>query len=216
MPCPLCFGHKDELFDQDKARRYFKCNDCGLVYVPREELVSPELEKKRYDSHQNSENDPGYRNYLKQIAESILPFLNEGELGLDFGCGRSKLMEEILKESGFQINSFDLYYHAQEELLQEKYHFLILSEVIEHLRDPREIMLKLKELLHPGGRIFIKTKWYPYDPQDFSQWFYKRDITHVQFFNESSFKELGCLLEMENIQNLGEDFYLFRSTSEEK
>ena len=211
MNCPLCLGDKVEQFDQDKIRRYLKC-DCGLIYVPRDELISETDEKKRYDSHQNSESDPGYRNYLKQIADAVLPFLDKNDEGLDFGCGRSLIMEELLQENGLQISSFDLYFHPHRDLLQKKYHFLILSEVIEHLRDPREIMLNLKELLHPGGKIFIKTKWYPKTVQEFSQWFYKRDITHVQFFNESSFQELGRLLELEEILNLGNDLYLFRST----
>lgn len=215
MTCPLCLGQKVEQFDQDKFRHYIKCG-CGLIYVPREELISETDEKKRYDSHQNSETDPGYRKYLKQIAEAMLPFLNENEEGLDFGCGSSKMMEEILKENGHKAHSFDLYYHPEEDLLKKKYHFLILSEVIEHLRNPREISLNLKKMLHPDGKIFIKTKWYPDSTHEFSQWFYKRDLTHVQFFNENSFQELGRLLELQDIQFLGDDLYLFRSTIEAK
>ncbi len=215
MSCPLCLRQKVEQFDQDKSRHYLKC-DCGLVYVPREELISEADEKKRYDSHQNSESDPGYKNYLNQIAEAMLPFLNKKEEGLDFGCGSSKIMEEILSDNGFKTRSFDLYYHPEEALLKGKYHFLILSEVIEHLRNPREILLNLKGMLHANGKIFIKTKWYPDKIHDFSQWFYKRDLTHIQFFNESSFQELSHLLELEDIQILGNDLYLFRSTIEEK
>lgn len=216
MSCPLCRSLKVEQFDQDKFRHYLRCSVCGLVYVPREEMISPEDEKKRYDSHQNSETDPGYRHYLKQIADSIRPYLNKNDQGLDFGCGRSKLMEEIFKDGGFQVSSFDLYYHPEKELLKKKYHFLILSEVIEHLRDPREVMMDLKNLLHPGGRIFIKTKCYPTERREFSQWFYKRDLTHVQFFNESSFEELGSLLKLESVRALGDDLYLFLSTIEVK
>lgn len=215
MTCPLCLSYKVEQFDQDKFRHYLKC-DCGLVFVPREELISEEDEKKRYDSHQNSESDPGYRNYLKQIADAVLPYVKENEVGLDFGCGRSKVLEEILHSDGVHVSSFDLFYHPEQDLLEKKYHFLILSEVIEHLRDPREIMLKLKELLHPRGKIFIKTKWYPAEAQKFSEWFYKRDLTHVQFFNETSFQELGRIIGLENLQDLGNDLYLFCSTIEVK
>lgn len=210
MECPLCLGKKAELFDQDKVRSYFKCQVCELVYVERDQIIPDTEEKKRYESHQNSETDPAYQNYLFKIASLAAPFIEKGETGLDFGCGRTLVLENILKQMGFLTESYDVYFYPQRGALTKKYDFIILSEVIEHLRSPRTDMLALRNLLNPGGRFFIKTKIYPDDAKNFSQWFYKRDLTHVQFFNPRAFQELSRICQLEQGQFLGEDLYLFR------
>jgi transcription initiation factor TFIIIB Brf1 subunit/transcription initiation factor TFIIB len=199
MTCPLCYSSQNELFDQDKLRHYYLCQNCGLVFVPRNELISESSEKSRYDAHENAENNRGYRAYLTQIANSIRPHLKSGDHGLDFGCGRTKLLAEIL--TPHDIDSYDVYFHPDELLIQKKYDFIILSEVIEHLRDPAETMKKLRSL---SSTFFIKTKMCP-DKDKFSEWFYKRDHTHVQFFNDKSFDALG----FKSWKKIGDDLYLF-------
>jgi hypothetical protein len=209
MICPVCEGSKSELFDQDKHRAFFKCLECDLVYVPRSSLVTASEEKARYDSHENSEEDDGYRKYLAEIAEVIKAQLFPGELGLDFGCGKTTMLEKLL--APFEVTSYDLFYHPNQQLLEKKYNFIILSEVVEHLREPRQTMLSLKESLLPGGKIFVKTKLRPENSAAFSQWFYKRDITHIQFFNENSFNVLKDICQLKGPEFLGQDLFLFRS-----
>lgn len=199
MSCPLCLSHDEELFSQDKKRSYQLCLGCGLVFVPRSELVSLSAEKDRYESHENSETDDGYRKYLGTIASAIKAEISPFDQGLDFGSGKTKLLAELLAPNS--VESFDVYFHPDESLLQKKYDFIIMSEVIEHLRDPRATMQSLRKL---SGKFFIKTKWYP-DKEKFSEWFYKRDITHVQFFNETSFNALG----FKSWKKIGGDLYLF-------
>ena len=60
-----------------------------------------------------------------------------------------------------------------------------MIEVIEHLRVPAAELKKLKALLNPRGILFIKTKFLP-EKESFEDWFYKRDLTHVQFFSPAS------------------------------
>lgn len=209
MECPLCQSTEVEFFDQDKHRQFFKCSSCELIFVARTQLLSDVEEKQRYDSHQNSEDDPGYRGYLSKVVQLALPFLNPGESGLDFGCGRTHLLQEIMGEMGMKMASYDLYYHPHSALFNQKYDFIVLSEVIEHLREPRETMLFLRGLLHPGGRFFIKTKLAPEEADVFAKWFYKRDLTHVQFFNEHSFAELSRQCRLQTPHYLGEDLFVF-------
>lgn len=206
--CPLCLHPKSELFDQDKQRNYYKCSSCDLIFVQRNILISEDLERKRYESHENSEEDSGYRSYLEKIAHSIKDHLNPDSIGLDFGCGKTKLLAELLVPH--QVHSYDLYFHPDDEIFSKKFDFIILSEVIEHLRDPHQTMLQLNDHLKPNGQIFIKTKLRPQLSLDFSQWFYKRDITHVQFFNSRSFEELAKLCGLNSPQEVGEDLYLFK------
>jgi rubredoxin len=199
--CPLCLAQESSLFDQDKFRSYLKCSTCGLVFVPRDSLISEDQEKERYEAHENGENQSGYIQYLSKIGEAIKPFLNEGDRGLDFGCGKTKLLAGLL--APHHVSSYDVYFHPQHELLNVTYDFVILSEVIEHLRDPRKEMLKLS-----SPKIFIKTKFYP--EVGFNQWFYKRDKTHIQFFNPGSFDELAKINGYKSWEKIGEDLYCFK------
>jgi SAM-dependent methyltransferase len=207
--CPLCLSLESELFDQDKQRSFYKCVHCELVFVDRKVLISESLEKDRYESHENSEEDIGYKNYLSKIASSIKPYLFLDAKGLDFGCGKTKMLAELLKP--LSVVSYDVYFHPEGNLLQEKFDFIILSEVIEHLRTPRETMLMLNACLKPNGKLFIKTKLRPESYEDFSKWFYKRDITHIQFFNGQSFSELADLCQLNSPIEIGEDLFLFRN-----
>jgi SAM-dependent methyltransferase len=203
MICPLCTSSSQDLYHRDKTRSYFKCSTCELVFVPRDELISPDQEKARYESHENSEDDSGYREYLGKIAASIIPHLEEKDAGLDFGSGKTKLLAELLKPH--HVESYDIFFHPANDLLEKTYQFIIMSEVIEHLREPHIVLEKLKSLLTPAGKLFIKTKFYP-DQQKFADWFYKRDITHVQFFNEHSFKQIT-----QSCEQIGEDLWLLRN-----
>lgn len=209
MTCPLCQHPSSTVFDQDKLRSYYLCGQCELVFVPRESLVSSCEEKKRYDSHQNSDQDLGYHNYLLHISQEILPHLVTNGRGLDFGCGATKILGSFFEQSGHNVDSFDLYYYPDQTIWDKKYDFMILSEVIEHLGEPRDVMKRLSALLNSNGKVFIKTKIYPAKSQ-FPNWFYKRDITHVQFFNQKSFEVLAQLMNLSGPTKIGDDLFLFK------
>lgn len=209
MICPLCLGKDPELYDKDKERSFFQCPHCGLVFVPRSDLISLHTEKERYEAHDNASDNSGYVNYLTKIADSIDRKLKPNSFGLDFGSGKTTVLEEILENRGHELISYDVFFHPDEGYKKKQYDFIIMSEVIEHLRDPREEMISLKKLLKDDGMLFIKTKFLP--EKNFSTWFYKRDITHVQFFSWKSFKTLSELLELEPSEEVGEDLYLLRN-----
>lgn len=202
MICPLC-SHTDSIVcDQDKLRTYYLCNKCSLIFVPRDVLIAEDQERIRYESHENLENDPNYQIYLGQVVNAIVPFLSKGSSGLDFGCGKTTLMSRLFLEQSFHVDSYDYFFLKDETIWEKKYDFIILSEVIEHLRDLKGTMQKLKLLLNSGGAIFIKTKFYPEDLKAFSSWFYKRDITHIQFFNDKSMHYLAQELSFKNVSKL--------------
>lgn len=210
MICPLCGSRKESEFDRDKNRSYHLCSQCTLVYVPREFIISPQEEKERYDSHENSGEDSGYVSYLKTISDAMTPHLQRGSQGLDFGCGRTTVLSELLEKNDFKVDAYDLYFFPREEVWGKKYDFIVLSEVIEHLATPYETMKRLSSLLNSTGVIFVKTKLYPKNPLDFKNWFYKRDKTHVQFFSDESFSFLAKELSLNSCEKIGEDLFLFK------
>ncbi len=205
--CPLCLNSETLPYSADKARVYVLCSSCQLVFVPRENLISFEAEKARYEAHENNEADPGYVHYLQTISLAIQLHLNPLSSGLDFGCGRTTILADHLKESQFQMDSYDAYFFKDELIWDKKYDFIILSEVIEHLRGPRQEMRLLARLLNPDGKLFIKTKFRPETKEQFDHWFYKRDSTHVQFFNTESMNYLKNFLGMNEMKVIGSDLY---------
>lgn len=208
--CPLCFSSAEKQIDADKNRTFHQCLKCELIYVPRSQLISPEKEFCRYQQHENAGEDSSYRNYLDQIQKTCAKFLTTGQRGLDFGCGASTILGDMLSQQGFPTVSYDLFFHPDEAYQLHTFDFIILSEVIEHLREPLKVMQMLKSLLRAGGKIFIKTKFYPSLPE-FSGWFYKRDITHIQFFNQTSMMFLTAQIKMEFMGPIDKDLYLFKS-----
>jgi SAM-dependent methyltransferase len=207
MNCPLCSSSAVQLFDKDKFRTYRLCSDCRLISVPRNELLSKDEEKARYDLHENDESDQ-YRTYLSAIAKALLPQILAGSRGLDFGCGKSLMMEKILESHGLEVDSYDIYYHPRETVLEAEYDFILLSEVIEHLAAPLEVMTRLRSKLKPGGKFFLKTKLYPPDLMAFNSWPYKRDPTHIQFFDFTSLKKLGEIIDLPQLKVLGPDIFM--------
>jgi SAM-dependent methyltransferase len=200
MNCPLCAHPELDKFQEDQNRSYFRCPECQLISVPRAAMISFQDERLRYESHNNDENDPGYREYLNKIAQAIVPFLKSTDQGLDFGCGRTQLLAELLPQ--YYVDSFDLHFHPEPTIWSKKYDFIILSEVIEHLEDPINEMKKLAQLLRPGGSFYIKTKFHFDSPERFKHWFYKRDLTHIQFFNEKAMQKLAQILGMQGPEKL--------------
>ncbi len=199
MDCPFCQNFGAELFHQDDVREFFRCPDCTIIFVPRSSLISHAEEKKRYDSHQNEESDPEYRRYFLKTVNLVTAQVPKSSRGLDFGCGKTKLMEKLFMECSLEVDSYDYFYFQDESIWQKTYDFAVLNEVIEHLNDPAETLARLKKIIH--GPLFVRTKLYPETEKAFANWFYKRDITHVQFFSLQALSKLG------EVKELGTDLY---------
>lgn len=211
--CPLCLSYETSEYSRDQKRIYYQCSQCSLIFVPRNLLIAEKEEKLRYESHKNDALDAGYKAYLGKIADSLLPFLADDSQGLDFGSGRTTLLADLLKEKGINVESYDLFFRPDEKIWSRHYDFIVLSEVVEHLREPLETLKSLKEILTKDGQLFIKTKFYPKEKKNFENWFYKRDMTHVQFFSDSSMRFLARSLGFEGkFQMIGEDLYRIKTT----
>lgn len=208
--CPLCLSVRNFLFSQDGLRDYLRCQVCDLVFVPRDQLISSLKEKERYQHHQNF--DDCYKTYLNRTVLKTLPFIKSGSIGLDFGCGPTTLLSELYSSHQIEVDSYDFYFFKDQNIWQKSFDFIILSEVIEHLRDPIHILRDLRGLINFGGSLFVKTNFLPLKDEKFNDWFYKRDLTHVQFFNSNSMNFLKTDLGFLFVENLGEDLYFLHSS----
>lgn len=189
--CPLCAGGAAELFCRGKTREFFRCPQCDLVFVPPEFHLSPEEERARYEFHQQSLSDAGYRAFLNRLFEPLARKLSPGAHGLDFGCGREPTLSVLFEEAGFPCADYDLYFADDPSVLETQYDFLACSETIEHFRRPRDEFERLLRLVKPGGWIGIMTQLRDPVPE-FDTWFYSRDPAHIGFYSRATFEFLAA------------------------
>lgn len=194
IKCSLCSSEYHDFFFKDKFRTYLRCSTCSLIFVPPKFHVSREREKARYEEHNNDPNDAGYRAFLERIIDPIMKSFKPPARGLDFGCGPTTLVADILKESGFEMEVYDPFYAPQKSVLENKFDFIVTTEVVEHLSQPLTVFKKLLSMLNPGGMIAVMTRLHD-DSIDFKGWHYKNDPTHISFFSVRTFdwlsRELG-------------------------
>lgn len=185
--CPLCSSTDGFLYSKDKNRIYIRCNICQLVFVPERFFISAEVEKARYDRHDNSPEAEGYIKFLHRLLDPLLETLDKNLYGLDFGSGPVPVFASLLEKEGHTVETYDIFYDNRPELLKNKYNFITVCEVIEHLHRPMDELSTLFKALKPDGLLAIMTQP-PVPAERFSGWRYKNDPTHVLFFSDETFE----------------------------
>jgi len=188
--CILCRGNETSVVFEGDPFTCLACPECGLHFANPEERLRPEVEKKRYDHHQNDPADPDYRDFLNQLFEPLNNRLPPNCFGLDFGSGPGPALHLMFEEAGHRMNIFDPFYAKNPSVLNLRYDFITATETVEHLFRPREEFEMLWKILKPGGYLGIMTLLLS-DPDSFDSWFYRRDDTHVAFYQKKTFEWLA-------------------------
>jgi hypothetical protein len=184
LPCHLCLSPTGFFF-KDQNRDYHICNACDLVFVPSPQHISISEEKNRYMEHNNDPGDEGYRNFLRPVAEAVLKNHARSAQGLDFGCGTGSPLSGMLEGHKLKMDIYDPFFARNTEVFRKRYDFLTCTEVIEHLRYPRKDLVRIWDLVKPGGELYIKTQ-FRLPERDFANWAYIRDLTHVVFYTKQT------------------------------
>jgi len=185
--CPLCGTTVRAAFFESAERTYLRCGTCALIFVPRDQHLPPLQEVLRYLEHHNDGADAGYVEFLRRLADPVCARVPVGARGLDFGCGPSPVLGDLLTASGRLTVSYDPLFLPQEEPLSERYDFVTCCEVVEHAHDPLALFTRLGALCRPAGLLAIMTQFYDVDVP-FERWWYRRDATHVCFFNADTMR----------------------------
>ena len=189
--CPLCSHSKVEfLFRQKQFERHFyHCKNCDLRYVQRDETLSLDSQKSRYEKHDNSVRTTGYEKFLRRLVDPLVEYVDKCSHGLDFGSGPYPMLVEILKEDGYSnVESYDpIFANNKNVILDKKYQFVTCCEVIEHMRSLQDDLDSLFSCVDEGGVLIISTAIVT-EAVDFQNWYYILDETHVNFFSLKSFE----------------------------
>lgn len=192
--CPLCRQEHASFYCEDKRRTYLQCENCHLVFVPNAYHLTAEQEKAEYDLHDNSDLTAGYVSFLERAITPLYKKLEAmsalDSTGLDFGCGEGMALSRVAAQRGLTMQNYDLYYHPDPAVLDATYQFITMTEVLEHIARPDQLIPDLLDILSDNGLLVIMTKRV-IDPDAFSKWHYKNDQTHICFYSEASFEWLA-------------------------
>ena len=158
-----------------------------------------------WDDVYKRENDMGYVRHDAVRTQYILDRIKDGDVVWDIGCGVGSLTREIKSTypkcevwgSDFSNYAIDLcrqkskniFYtnHPLMNLEFEKNYFDVITimHVLEHVEDPREMILRVKNLLKKGGKILVGL---PINDDDWKE--------HLKIWQDKDVRELfdslGC------------------------
>jgi len=183
--CPVCKASQNQSLFPAGEGELVRCQNCSLVYyLPRPTLKqlsdfynSLNYRKQFQESTMSGQSfaQARYRQ-LKNIINDYAPSLltNSNRRFLDIGCGTGDLLD-VAASDGWEITGTEISPLAVQQtnttlknnilfgdifsldLPKNHYDVITIYHVIEHLLSPVEILTKVKELLMPGGIVFMET-----------------------------------------------------------
>jgi hypothetical protein len=186
MNCPLCSSpQRNKWSHLPRGFVYWICSECKLIWLDESQRPTRDFEEARYLTHQNATDSAGYIAYLQRIALPVVERVPKGSRGLDYGCGPTEGMKAALSEFSFSVESYDPIFFPREELLKNSYVFLLCSEAAEHFFFPGQEFARLDTLLKSGGFLGVSSRL-AVSQEAFPLWSYRRDPTHVVFYNRET------------------------------
>tara|TARA_B100000963_G_scaffold359670_1_gene387702 strand:+ start:1105 stop:1956 length:852 start_codon:yes stop_codon:yes gene_type:complete len=189
--------------DYGKTLNLFKCNNCGFLFSPDIsdlEQYYEQMEDSNYEDTMDSR---------KLQSDKILKTINKNNILknkslFDVGAGSGVLIEASIKyglsASGIEPSK-SLYSLAKSKKLdihlgtfpspkiKSKYDFVTLIDVIEHVNNPKQLLIEINKILKNKGKLFLVT---PDLDSFFSRllkykWWHFR-IAHIGYFNKKTIK----------------------------
>lgn len=178
--CPVCHGRPVRVRDR---HGYHHCRHCGFWLLhpqPSEADLKAIYSSGYYASWGSAEEGgvPVYWNLKKDLFRRLLHQagpLPRGGRALDIGCATGACLS-VLGELGFEAHGVDVNPHAIEvaarlvpearmvcgwlessELAPASFDLVVMSDVIEHSRDPWNFVRAVRSLLRPHGRVVVLT-----------------------------------------------------------
>jgi len=187
------------------------CSECDLLFMDPLKHPSQDEQKERYKKHKNSVQDAGYKDFLMQVASPCFEFIDKDSECLDYGCGPTKVMEELFKKNGYMMTSYDPFFYPQ--IPNKKYDLVTCNEVIEHFTFPDKELKKLCDLLKVGAYLAIGTQTWD-ERIDLKNWHYLTDPTHISIYKRHTLEVIARLFGLVTVGQNDDRVILFRKTSE--
>jgi SAM-dependent methyltransferase len=189
------------------------CTNCGFIFNNSSAMQEDYNRYYSRNSIYESTNLKGLggsndNNRFLEISERISPFLSENLTIVDVGCAQGGMLG-VLRDKGYsRLHGIDLS-EANLKALQErgitpwnnsicdvnninqKFDFVILSHILEHICDLQTAASNLKKILNDNGYAYVEvpnaSKYAEYYPEAPFHFF---NIEHINHFDINSLKNL--------------------------
>lgn len=210
MNCKVCGSSNLNLIGC--KNKYYHCNECEAIFSDLEEIIPLDEEKKRYEGHDNNHQNEGYVKMFKDFIEDVIePHINLGEINdvLEFGCGPGPVLADLLEGRNLNVDLYDPFFFPKRVFADQKYDLITATEVFEHFSDPIKEMKLLISHLKKGAYLAVMTSFHP-GPENFEDWWYKWDSTHIVFYNQKTFRKIASDFDLKIIYTDQEKYILFK------
>ena len=208
--CKVCNSPTEELVDKQMKVTYDVCHNCDFISKQESYHLSEEEEHGRYSLHNNFPDNEGYVNIFNNMIDIHVRPLKDVKTILDFGCGPYPTLKILLERLDYKVSIYDPYFETNLEYRNQKYNLITTTEVIEHMVDPIKELEHMLELLEDKGYLLIMTLFREMDQERFLTWWYRRDKTHISFFNETTFKYLQNKFNLIEVSNNNKNIVVFQ------
>ena len=190
MRCTVCRSFNVQKFGTFDNKLYWQCHLCEAKFLDHRHFLTPAQEKTHYLHHDNKITDLAYRNFLSQLKTPLTQMLSKNDVGLDYGCGNGPALADMFYREGFEVALYDPYFFPNKDIFEKKFDFITCTETVEHFYRPYQEFTKIDNLLKAGGKLGFLT-CFSTNEHAFKNWHYRRDPTHVVFYNEQTFKVIS-------------------------
>lgn len=209
--CYLCgcktFKIRPGSVRDNKSLEILECENCSLVFLSSNEHVSQEFYEQGL-MHNNLDIN-SWLELTKHDDTRRFEFLKDkvkNKSVLDFGCGNAGFLKKIKKiakrSCGIELQKDLQNYYEQNEIkvvdnvdkIFEKFDFITLFHVLEHLVSPKVVLSDLAQKLSENGEMIIEIPnsndilLTVYKNKGFSNFTYWS--CHLYLFNEKTIKKL--------------------------
>jgi len=186
--CPMCGGDRSTVAFEEPPHTVRRCDSCGMGWVtPRldeSELAAMYVDDsywrsaspKTHGYHDYRADEPLYLETFRRRLDHVLRDGPRSGRALDVGCAAGFCLQ-ALRERGFEAHGVEvsatIARHASERLGFDTVHvgtlegapfangafdLIMLWDVVEHVVDPRALLVKVRELLAPDGLLVLETQ----------------------------------------------------------
>lgn len=211
MNCKIC--NNSDLKIIELKNKYYYCYNCEAIFIDPQAILAEEAEKKRYQGHDNNHQNKGYVKMFKKFIEEVIENntdLKERAEILEFGCGPGPVLADLLTEKGFNVDRYDPYFFPDKNYLQKKYDLITATEVFEHFSQPFKEVKSLNSILKKDAYLAVMTSFHP-GPEEFKDWWYKWDPTHIMFYNQKTFVKLAAEFDLKIVYSDRKKYILFKA-----
>lgn len=191
---------QNRMYDSEAAARACPRGDVRLVESLETGLVSnaafrPEL--LVYDAHYQNEQavSPLFQAHLESVAKIVRRIMGEDGL-VEVGCGKGYFLEMLLGQ-GIDATGFDPAYEGMNSRIERrnfepgvgiKANGVILRHVLEHIQDPMNFLMRLREANGGSGLIYIEVPCFDWicSHRAWYDIFYE----HVNYFRLTDFNRM--------------------------